>query len=147
MAWNTTPGKSEVLLPPRSNQNCTFFLSRKPLRNMESFVYLGVSLTTSGVTEGKHITRVKAAQRRLMQLSPMGIHIRGFNTNLCVMPYRVFVRSIYEYGLHLVPLTLPLKLVVSRLESCFFRLLMGRVALRFGFKGVPDLRDCDLFVD
>ena len=125
MAWNTAPGKSEVLLPPRGHQNSTFFLSGEPLRNVESSVYLGVSLTTSGITEEKHILRVKAAQRRLMQLSPIGIHIRGFNTNLCVMLYRVFVRSIYEYGLHLVPLSLALKLVISRLESCFFRLVLG----------------------
>ena len=84
--------------------------------------------------------RLKAAQRRLMQISPMEIHIRGFNTNLCVMLYRFFVRSIYEYGLHLVTLTLPLKHVISRLESCFFRLVMGRVASRFGSSRLPRLR-------
>ena len=92
MAWNTAPGISEVLLPSRGHQTSTFFLSREPLRNLESSVYLGVSLTTSGITEDKHIMRVKAAQRRLMQLNPMGILIRGFNTNLCVMLYGVFVR-------------------------------------------------------
>ena len=140
MASNNAPGKTEVLLPPRGYQISTFFLSGKPLRNVESSVYLGVSLTTSGITEEKHIMRVKAAQRRLMQISPMGIHIRGFNTNLCVMLYRVFVRSIYEYGLHLVPLTLSLKLVISRLESCFFRLVMGRVASRFGSSRLPRMR-------
>ena len=70
----------------------------------------------------------------------MGTHIRGFNTNLCVMLYRVFVRSIYEHGLHLIPLTLPLKLAISRLESCFFRLLMGRVASRSGSSRLPRLR-------
>ena len=75
MACNTAPGKSEVLLPPCGNQTSAFFLSGKPLRNVESSVYLGVSLTTSEVTEEKHIMRVKAAQRRLMQISPMGIHI------------------------------------------------------------------------
>ena len=85
MAWNTVPGKSEVLLSPRGHQTSTFFLSGKPLRNVESSVYFGVSLTTSGITEEKHIWRVKAAQRCLMQLSPIGLHIRGFNTNLCVM--------------------------------------------------------------
>ena len=140
MVWNTAPGKPEVLLPPRGNQNSTFFPSGEPLRNVESSVYLGVSLTTSGVTEEKHIMRVKAAQRRLLQISPMRVHIRGFNTNLCVMPYRVFVRSIYEYSLHLVPLTLLLKLVTSRLESCFFRLVMGRLASRFGSSRLPRLR-------
>ena len=140
MAWNTAPGKSEVLLPPRGHQTSTFFLSGKPLRNVESSVYLGISLTTSGLTEEKHILRVKAAQRRLMQLSPMGIHIRGFNTNLCVMLYRVFVRSIYKYGLHLVPLSLALKLVISRLESCIFRLVLGKVASRFGSSRLPRLR-------
>ena len=124
----------------RGNQTSTFFLSEKPLRNVESPVYLGVSLTTSGVTEEKHIMLVKAAHRRLMQRSLMGIHIRGFNTNLCVMLYRVFVRSIYEYGLHLLPLILPLKLVIRRLESCFFRLVMGRVASRFGSSRLPRLR-------
>ena len=66
-----------------------------------------------------------------MQISPVGIHIRGFNTILCLMLYRVFARSIYEYGLHPVQLTLPLKLVVSRLESCFVRLVMRRMASRF----------------
>ena len=140
MACNTAPGKSEVLLPPRGHQTSTFFLSGEPLRNVESSVYLGVSLNTSGITEEKHIMRVNAAQRRLMQLSPMGIHIRGFNTNLCVMLYRVFVISIYEYGLHLVPLTLPLKLVISRLESCIFRLVLGKVASRFGSSRLPRLR-------
>ena len=118
----------------------SIFPTGEPLRNVESSVYLGVSLTTSGVTEEKHIMRVKAAQRRLVQISPMGIHIRGFNTNLCVMLNRVFVRSTYEYGLHLVPLTLSLKLVISRLESCFFRLVMGRVASRFGSSRLPRLR-------
>ena len=140
MAWNTAPGKSEVLLPPRGHQTSTFFLSGEPLRNVELSLYLGVSLTTSGTTEEKHIMRVKAAQRRLMQLSPMGIHIRGFNTNLCLMLYRVFVRSIYDYGLHLVPLSLALKLVISRLESCFFRLVLGKVASRFGTSRLPRLR-------
>ena len=140
MAWNTAPGKSEVLLPPRGHQTSTFFLSGESLRNMESSVYLGVSLTTSGITEEKHIMRVKAAQRRLMQLSPIGIHIRGFNTNLCVRLYCVFVRSIYEYGLHLVPLSLALKLVISRLESCFFRLVLGKLASRFGSSRHPILR-------
>ena len=38
MAWNTAPGKSEVLLPRRGHQTSTFFLSGKPLRNMESSV-------------------------------------------------------------------------------------------------------------
>ena len=71
MAWNTAPGKSEVLLPPRGHHTSTFFLSGEPLRNVESSVYLGVSLNTSGITEDKHIMRVKAAQRRLMQLGPI----------------------------------------------------------------------------
>ena len=140
MAWNTAPGKSEVLFPPRGHQTSTFFLSGEPLRNVESSVYLGVSLTTSGITEKKHVMRVKAAQRRLMQLIPIGIHIRGFNTNLCAMLYRVFVRSIYEYSLHPVPLSLALKLVISRLESCFFRLVLGKVASRFGSSRLPRLR-------
>ena len=98
------------------------------------------SVALQGITEEKHIMRVKAAQRRFMQLSPMGIHIRGFNTNLCVMLYRVFFRSIYEYGLHLVPLSLALKLVISRLESCFLRLVLGKVASRFGSSRLPRLR-------
>ena len=140
MAWNTVPGKSEVLLSPRGHQTSTFFLSGKPLRNVKSSVYLGVSLTTSGITEEKHILRVKSAQRRLTQLSTIEIRIRGFNTNLCVILYRVFVRSIYEYGLHLVPLSLALKLVIGRLESCFFRLVLGRVASRFGSSRLPRLR-------
>ena len=140
MAWNTAPGKSKVLLPPRGHQTSSFILSGGPLRNVESSVYPGVSLTASGMTEEKHIMRVKAAQRRLMQLSPIGIHIRGFNTNLCVMLYRVFVRSIYEYGLHLVPLSLALKLVISSLESCFFRPVLGKVASRFGSSRLPRLR-------
>ena len=140
MAWNTAPGKSEVIFLPRGHQTSTCFLSGEPLRNVESSVYLGVSLTTSGITEEKHIMRVKAAQRRWMQLSPIGIHIRGFNTNLFVMLYRVFVRSIYEYGLHLVPLSLALKFVISRLESCFFRLVLGKVASRFGSSRLPRLR-------
>ena len=84
--------------------------------------------------------RVKATQLRLMQLSSIGIHIRGFNTNLCVMLYHVFVRSIYEYGLHLVFLSLALKLVISRLESCFFRLVLGKLASRFGSSRLPRLR-------
>ena len=75
-----------------------------------------------------------------MQLSPIEIHIRGFSTNLCVMLYRVFVRSTNEYGLHLVPLSLALKLVISRLESCFFRLVLGKMASRFGSSGLPRLR-------
>ena len=139
MAWNTALGKYEVLLPPRGHQTSTFFLSGESLQNVESSVYLCVSLTTSGITEEKHFMRVKAAQRRSMQLSLIGMHIRGFNTNLCVMLYRVFVRSIYEYGLHLVPLSLALKLVISRLESCFFRLVLGKVASRFGSSRLPRL--------
>ena len=66
MVWNTAPGKSEVLLPPRGHQTSTFFLSGEPLRNEKSSVYLGVSLNTLGITEEKHIMRLKAAQRRLM---------------------------------------------------------------------------------
>ena len=84
--------------------------------------------------------RVKAGQRRLMQLSPIGIHIRGFNTNLCVVLYLVFVRSIYEYALHLVPFSLALKLVIIRLELCFFRLVLGKLASRFGSSRLPRLR-------
>ena len=83
---------------------------------------------------------MKAAQHRLMQLSPVGIHIRGFNTSLYVMLYRVFVRSIYECGLHLVPLSLALKLLISRLESCFFRLVLGKVVSRIGSSRLPRLR-------
>ena len=52
----------------------------------------------------------------------------------------MFVRSIYEYGLHLFPLSLALKLVISRLESCFFRLVMGKLASRFGSSRLPRLR-------
>ena len=139
MTWNTTPGKSEVLLPPRGHQTSTFFLPGETLRNVESFVYLAVSLNISGITEEKHILRVKTAQRSLMQLSPIGIHIRGYNTNLCVMLYRVFVRSIYKYGLHLVPLSLALKLVISIFESCFFRLVLGKMASRFWSSRLPRL--------
>ena len=99
-----------------------------------------MALTTSGITEEKHISRVKAAHPRLMQLSTIGIHVRGFNTNLCVMLCRVFVRSIYEYGLHLVQLSLTLKPVICRLESCFFQLVLGKVASRFGSSRLPRLR-------
>ena len=84
--------------------------------------------------------RVKAAQRRLMQLSPIGIHIREFNTNFCVMLYRVFVRSIYEHGLHLVPLSLALKLATSRLESCFFRLGTGQVGFKIREFQTPETK-------
>ena len=97
-------------------------------------------INQSGITEEKHTMRVKAAQRRLMQLSPIGIHIHGFNTNLCVMLYRLFFRSVYEYGPHLVPLSLALKLVNGRLESCFFRLVLGKLASRFGSSRLPRLR-------
>ena len=56
------------------------------------------------------------------------------------MLYRVFVRSIYEYDFHLVPFTLALKLVISRLESCFFRLVLGKLTSRFGSSRLPRLR-------
>ena len=56
------------------------------------------------------------------------------------MLYRVCVRSIYEYGLHLVPLSLAFKLVISRLGSCFFRQVLGKVASRFGSSRLPRLR-------
>ena len=125
---------------PHGLQTSTFFLSVGPLRNVESSLYLGVSLTTLVTTNEKRIMRVKAAQRCLMQLSPKGIHIRGFNMNLCLMLYRVFVRPIYEYGLHLVPLRLSLNFTISRLDSCFFRLVMGKVASRFGSFRLPRLR-------
>ena len=46
----------------------------------------------------------------------------------------------YEYGLHLVPLTLALKLVIGRLETCFFRPVLGKVASRFGSSRLPRLR-------
>ena len=123
MSLNTAPENSKVHLPPRFHQTFTFLLCGEPLRNVESSVYLGVSLKTSGITGEKHIMRVKAAQHRFMQLRPIGIHIRGIITNIYVMLYRVFVRSIYEYGLHLIPLGLSLKLLISRLESRFFRLV------------------------
>ena len=51
----------------------------------------------------------------------------------------MFVRSIYEYGLHLVPLTRSLKLVIRRLESCFYRLVLGKLASRFGSFRLPRL--------
>ena len=125
-AWKTALRKSELLLSPRVNKTSTSFLAGKPLRNVESSVHLGVSLNTSGVNEEKHVMRVKSAQRRLMQISPIGIHIRWFNTNLCVMLYRVFVRSIYEHGLHLVPFTIPLKFVISRLDSMLLSAINGK---------------------
>ena len=75
-----------------------------------------------------------------MQLSVIKIRIRGFNTKLCVILYRVVFISIYEYGHHLVSLSVARKLVISRLESCFFRLVLGKVASRFGSSRLPRLR-------
>ena len=39
MAWNTAPGKSEVLLSPRGHQTSTFFLSGESLRNAVEELY------------------------------------------------------------------------------------------------------------
>ena len=111
-----SPKKVQGPSPTPWFQTFSFSLFGEQLRNVESSVKHGASLTASGLTEGKHIMRVKSAQRRLTQLGPIGIRIQGFDTNLCVMLYRVFVRPIYEYGLHFLPLTFSLKLAISRLE-------------------------------
>ena len=140
MSWSTVLGKSEVLLTPGCHQTSTFLLCGEPLRSVESSVYIGVSLTTSGTTDEKHIMRVKAAQRCFMQLSPREIYIRGFNTHICVMLYRLFARSIYKYGLHIVPLSLSLKPVISRIESCFSRLILDNMASRFESFRLPRIR-------
>ncbi|KAI0563692.1 hypothetical protein FGB62_35g08 [Gracilaria domingensis] len=70
----------------------------------------GVSSNTTGVTPDKHVERVVSAQRRLGSLAGAGLHRNGFDTRSCVRLCRVFVRSIYEYELHLVPLTPQLEL-------------------------------------
>ena len=155
-AWRVTYEKTRQwqshCFPSSASLYSTFFLSGEPLRNVESSVYLqgvqkicyrrqvGVSLMTSGITDEKHIMRVKSAQCRLKQLSRMRIHIRGFNMKLCGMLYRVFVSSSYKYALHLVPLSLSIKLLIRKLDSWIFRLVMGIVTSRFGSSRLPRLR-------
>ncbi|KAI0557448.1 hypothetical protein FGB62_302g03 [Gracilaria domingensis] len=131
MAWNTASGKSMVLkLPGNTNHSAPFTLAGDILSVVSSEMYLRVSLNTSGVTPDKHIERVVSAQRRLGNLARAGLHRNGFDTRSFVRLSRVFFRSIYEYALHLVPLTPHLEVAIVKLEATFFKLIFGKMASR-----------------
>ncbi|KAI0557037.1 hypothetical protein FGB62_351g00 [Gracilaria domingensis] len=141
MPWNTANGNSMVLqLPGNTNQSTPFTLAGDVLSVVSSAVYLRVSLNTTGVAPDKHVERVLSAQRRLGSLAAAGLHRNGFDTRSCVRLYRVFLRSIYEYAIHLVPLTPQLDVFIVKLDATFFKLILGKMASRFGTYRVPMMR-------
>ncbi len=57
MVWNTKPGKSRVLLSTDTSSQ-RFILAGKPLTKVKEITYLGVPLSSSGVSDSMMMDRI-----------------------------------------------------------------------------------------
>lgn len=87
MTWNTNAGKSEVLLSA-DTRSATFKLSGKTLTKVKEVSYMGISLSSQGVTETRMLERIRNAKFAVYQLRPLGVSMRVINALKAIKVYR-----------------------------------------------------------
>lgn len=79
-------------------------LDEKQIDIDESFIYLGVDMTRTGIDFEKFVNRrCKTAVDAGMKLVAMGMNLGGFTPALCSMLYKIFIRSKLEAGSCIIP--------------------------------------------
>ena len=79
-------------------------LAGEPLREDREGRYLGVPIDPSGLTPSLFKSRLNAAKARLAQLQYLGLRQKGICIGLGTRLYKIFVRSLMEFAIHLTPL-------------------------------------------
>lgn len=92
--------------------------------------YLGVSLTPSGISDTKTLTRLRKARTRLLQLARVGLNSRGFPPHVNRRLYLSLVRYITEYAIHLTRLRPAAQLDYLSLERLFIHTVVGPTSNR-----------------
>ena len=125
MTWNTSIGKSCVLVPPSGETNFEFRLAGARLEYQQETEYLGISLSSTGVTPSSTIKRMESAKARVLELARIGVHGRGFKPELSIRVYKTAIRSMTEYLVYLVEPTAEVLQAHRQLENAFFSRMFG----------------------
>ena len=103
----------------------TFTMGNECMRVGESETYLGVTLTKDGPTGKLLRDRVKSARARLEMLKRIGLNAKGFGPRISRSMYLTFIRPMFEYCCHLVPIKKSTQQEVLALEKAFFNAATG----------------------
>lgn len=116
MTWSI---KKCHIIPPNGDQT-RLTLAGQPVMLSTEAEYLGVSIDSKGVSASTSIKRVSAARARLQDMVRIGMNARGLSLPVNRRLYLTFIRPVYEYALHLTPLSPRLTAAVLSLEKAFF---------------------------
>ena len=116
MIWNTKIGKSMALFPDNPGNPESFTLAEKPLSRVYEADYLGVSITSEGISNSKSLSRVQTARERFKTLAKVGLHGRGLSPAWSLRIYKALVRPMFEYMIYMFPEDKKLADAVGTLE-------------------------------
>ena len=102
LGFQFSPSKCEIVGPTDTDYgDCCLY--GQPLKCAQSFVYLGVTFTLSGIDPVAHVTRNAAKAIDSINLMRMiGCHGGGFAISVRRRAYETFIRPKLEYGLQLL---------------------------------------------
>jgi len=104
-----------------AKQERAFTLCSQPIPHSVSFKYLGVDITSRGISTTAHIDRLCTnAAKKLGILKRTGFHSYGPDPLALLRVYKAFVRPILEYAIAVMPLC---KSHVAKLEQAQGRAL------------------------
>ncbi len=121
MTWSAS--KCATIQP--ENDTTPFYIGGELISVADSETYLGVTITLGGLSDDQTAQRVQKARARLEMLKRIGMNAKGFGPMLCRKMFLTFVRPMYEYALHLVPLKSQTTTKILQLEKAFFSASTG----------------------
>ena len=122
MTWSTS--KCKVLLQQTSEPTTQLILSGSPLETVTQTNYLGVSITSNGITAGKTIQRIQASQKTLTQLTNASFLSSRTTPKKVATIFHTFVRSKYLYAIPHIPLTQQLLELDANLIGTMFKSIL-----------------------
>ncbi len=126
MKWNVNAGKSEVL-ESEETKHRTFLLAGRNLGKTPEVTYLGVSLSSEGVTDSKTVERARKAKTAVYQLRSLGVSPKGIHIEKSIRIYKCLIQPRWEYAMHLVPWTPRIQQAIEDTEKTFFAQVFGNI--------------------
>ena len=105
--------------------NAPFNMGSVPMKVGASETYLGVTLTSDGLTEALLKGRMKSSRARLEMLKHFGLKAKGFGPKISHSMYLTFIRPMFEYCSHLVRIETATMQKALALEKAFFKAATG----------------------
>ncbi len=126
---NWSPKKCFVLSPRRDTKR-KWLLAGEVILEAETAEYLGIVIDNRGITEENTVDRIGKAVTRLHMMKSLRMFRGEFKTERCLKLYKTVRRPLWEYVMHLTPISVRVRRKLHEMTQELMSAMFGKWARR-----------------